>query len=92
MLLEFDWATSDDVVVTTIHKMIPEVCEAMPELNVRMNIVLTANLAHRSQYGFCKVNEKIGEVPYGAASNLSDALLNAPFIGLTVSVTRSTTV
>ena len=40
--------------------------------------------AHRSQYGFGgKVNEKTGEMSYGFASNLRDALPNASFIGFT---------
>jgi hypothetical protein len=42
---------------------------------------LTANVAHRSEYGFGgKVNEKTGEMSYGFASNLRDALPNASFI------------
>jgi len=42
---------------------------------------------HRSQYGFGgKVNEKTGEMSYGFASNLRDALPNASFIGLTPSL------
>jgi SWI2/SNF2 ATPase len=40
--------------------------------------------AHRSQYGFGgKVNKKTGEMSYGFASNLRDALPNASFIGFT---------
>jgi type I restriction enzyme R subunit len=43
-----------------------------------------ADEAHRSQYGFGgKVNEKTGEMSYGFASNLRDALPNASFIGFT---------
>jgi type I restriction enzyme R subunit len=48
------------------------------------NIVVIADEAHRSQYGFGgKVNEKTGEMSYGFASNLRDALPNASFIGFT---------
>lgn len=40
--------------------------------------------AHRSQYGFGgKVNEKTGEMGYGFASNLRDALPDASFTGFT---------
>jgi type I restriction enzyme R subunit len=69
---------SGGVVFTTIHKFMPEKGEAMPELSGRQNIVVIADEAHRSQYGFGgKVNEKTGEMSYGFASNLRDALPNA---------------
>ncbi len=56
----------------------------MPELSARQNIVVIADEAHRSQYGFGgKVNEKTGEMSYGFASNLRDALPHASFIGFT---------
>jgi type I restriction enzyme, R subunit len=75
---------SGGVVFTTIHKFMPEKGEAMPELCARQNIVVIADEAHRSQYGFGgKVNEKTGEMSYGFASNLRDALPNASFIGFT---------
>ena len=75
---------SGGVVFTTIHKFMPERGEAMPRLSARQNIVVIADEAHRSQYGFGgKVNEKTGEMSYGFASNLRDALPNASFIGFT---------
>ncbi len=75
---------SGGVVFTTIHKFAAEKNEAMPELSARQNIVVIADEAHRSQYGFGgKVNEKTGEMSYGFASNLRDALPNASFIGFT---------
>jgi type I restriction enzyme, R subunit len=79
---------SGGVVFTTIHKFMPQKSngggEAMPELSARQNIVVIADEAHRSQYGFGgKVNEKTGEMSYGFASNLRDALPNASFIGFT---------
>jgi len=75
---------SGGVVFTTIHKFMPERGEAMPELSGRQNIVVIADEAHRSQYGFGgKVNEKTGEMSYGFANNLRDALPNASFIGFT---------
>ena len=56
----------------------------MEVLSDRRNIVVIADEAHRSQYGFGgKVNEKTGEMSYGFASNLRDALPNASFIGFT---------
>jgi len=75
---------SGGVVFTTIHKFMPEKGEKMPELSSRRNIIVIADEAHRSQYGFGgKVNEKTGEMSYGFASNLRDALPNASFIGFT---------
>jgi len=75
---------SGGVVFTTIQKFMPEKGEAMPELSARQNIVVIADEAHRSQYGFGgKVNEKSGVMSYGFASNLRDALPNASFIGFT---------
>ena len=75
---------SGGVVFTTIQKFMPEKGEAMPELSARANIVVIADEAHRSQYGFGgKVNEKTGDMSYGFASNLRDALPNASFIGFT---------
>ncbi|WP_425491670.1 HsdR family type I site-specific deoxyribonuclease [Haloferula luteola] len=52
-------------------------------LSDRRNIVVIADEAHRSQYGFGgKVNAE-GRMTYGFASNLRDALPNASFIGFT---------
>lgn len=75
---------SGGVVFTTIHKFTAEKGEAMPELSGRQNIVVIADEAHRSQYGFGgKVNATTGEMSYGFASNLRDAMPNASFIGFT---------
>jgi type I restriction enzyme R subunit len=75
---------SGGVVFTTIQKFMPDKGEAMPELSARQNIVVIADEAHRSQYGFGgKLNEKTGAISYGFASNLRDALPNASFIGFT---------
>jgi type I restriction enzyme, R subunit len=75
---------SGGVVFTTIHKFMAEKGEAMPCLSARQNIIVIADEAHRSQYGFGgKVNTQTGEMSYGFASNLRDALPNASFIGFT---------
>ncbi len=75
---------SGGVVFTTIHKFMPESGETMYALSTRQNIVVIADEAHRSQYGFgSKVNEKTGKMSYGFASNLRDALPNASYIGFT---------
>ena len=55
-----------------------------PKLSERTNIVVIADEAHRSQYGFrAKLDEKTGEFQYGYAQHLRDALPNATFIGFT---------
>ncbi|MFM9103548.1 MAG: type I restriction endonuclease, partial [Cyanobium sp.] len=57
---------SGGVVFTTIQKFMPDKGEAMPVLSTRQNIVVIADEAHRSQYGFgAKVNVKTGEISYG---------------------------
>ena len=56
----------------------------MKVLSERTNIIVAADEAHRSQYGFsAKVNKKTGELSYGLAKYLRDALPNAAFIGFT---------
>lgn len=75
---------SGGVVFTTIHKFMPEKGEVMPELSARENIVVIADEAHRSQYGFGgRVDARTGEMSYGFAANLRSAVPNASFIGFT---------
>jgi len=75
---------SGGVVFTTIQKFLPEKGEKMPELSARRNIIVIADEAHRSQYGFKgKFNEKTGEISYGFAQNIREAIPNASFIGFT---------
>ena len=53
-------------------------------LTDRRNVVVIADEAHRSQYGFrARVNRKTGEIAHGFAKYLRDALPNASFIGFT---------
>ena len=76
---------SGGVVFTTIQKFAPEHGETdYPVLTDRRNVVVIADEAHRSQYGFrAKVERKTGEISYGFAKYLRDALPNASFIGFT---------
>lgn len=75
------------IIFTTIQKFSPEGNEnVFDELSDRENIVVIADEAHRSQYGFAaKTHLKNGEVltKYGFAKYLRDALPNASFIGFT---------
>ena len=76
---------SGGVVFTTIQKFAPESRESdYPVLTERRNVVVIADEAHRSQYGFqAKVARETGDISYGFAKHLRDALPNASFIGFT---------
>ena len=76
---------SGGVVFTTIQKFAPERGETdYPLLTDRRNVVVIADEAHRSQYGFrARVARHSGEIAYGFAKYLRDALPNASFIGFT---------
>jgi type I restriction enzyme R subunit len=68
------------IVFSTIQKF----AEGTGELSSRENIVVVADEAHRSQYGFTgKVDKLTGEIKYGNAKYLRDALPCASFIGFT---------
>jgi len=73
------------VIFTTIQKFYPEDGkDTYDEINPRNNIVVVADEAHRSQYGFSgRIDEKTGQIKYGNAKHLRDALPNASFIGFT---------
>lgn len=74
---------SGGIIFTTIQKFKPEEGE-MPTLTDRRNVIIIADEAHRSQYGLeAKTDMKTGEVKYGYAKYLRDALPNASFIGFT---------
>lgn len=67
------------IVFTTIQKF----AEATGEISRRENIIVVADEAHRSQYGFTARVDKEGELKYGSAKYLRDALPHASFIGFT---------
>ncbi len=75
------------IVFATIQKFSPEDAgENFELLSERKNIVVIADEAHRSQYGFgAKTLVKDGGVftKYGFAKYLRDALPNASFVGFT---------
>ncbi|CUB05977.1 type I restriction endonuclease subunit R [Tepidiphilus thermophilus] len=71
---------SGGVIFTTLQKF----GELEGPLTLRRNVVVIADEAHRSQYGFkAKVDAQTGDVSYGFAKYLRDALPNASFIGFT---------
>lgn len=83
---------SGGIVFTTIQKFQPEEGNVFEELSDRQNIVVIADEAHRTQYGFKGkiIDEKdeagnvIGQkMVYGFAKYMRDALPNATYLGFT---------
>ncbi len=78
---------SGGIVFATIQKfMLGEDEDTFPVLSDRSNIVVIADEAHRTQYGFdAKLKGKAGEERYqaGYAQHLRDALPNATFVAFT---------
>jgi type I restriction enzyme R subunit len=83
---------SGGVVFTTIQKFQPEEGNVYETLSARENIIVIADEAHRTQYGFKaktiddkdKDGNVIGKkVVYGFAKYLRDALPNATYLGFT---------
>lgn len=71
---------SGGVIFTTLQKF----AESSQPLTERRNVVVIADEAHRSQYGFrAKLDARTGGVSYGFAKYLRDALPHASFIGFT---------
>ncbi len=79
--------SSGGIVFTTIQKFFPEEGrEKYPVLSKRDNIVVIADEAHRTQYGFsAKIVDMKDKtlITYGYAKYLRDALPKASFIGFT---------
>ena len=85
---------SGGIVFATIQKFLPDDQKSVyGQLSDRRNIVVIADEAHRTQYGFeasirdvkdKETKEKIGErIAYGFAKYMRDALPNATYIGFT---------
>lgn len=90
---------SGGVVFTTIQKFQPEEGNVYELLSDRRNIVVIADEAHRTQYGFkakqIDVKDENGEVVgkkvvYGFAKYMRDALPNATYLGFTGTPIEST--
>lgn len=83
---------SGGVVFTTIQKFMPENGNEYEQLSDRKNIIVIADEAHRTQYGFkaktFDVLNEDGEIigsrtGYGFAKYMRDALPNATYLGFT---------
>ncbi len=83
-LKELLTVTGGGIVFTTIQKFYPEDGkDTYDTLSERTNIVVVADEAHRSQYGFTGKVDEQGNIKYGNAKHLRDALPHASFIGFT---------
>ncbi|MDT0618311.1 type I restriction endonuclease subunit R [Salinisphaera sp. P385] len=68
---------------TTINKFAP-VEDGVEALSQRRNIIVIADEAHRTQYGFrAKINAETGKKKYGLAKYMREALPNAIYLGMT---------
>ena len=75
--------SSGGIIFTTIQKFFPDDKNMQyPLLSDRKNIIIIADEAHRSQYGF-GLKTKNADLKYGYAKYLRDALPNASFIAFT---------
>ena len=92
---------SGGVIFATIQKFSPEEGNIYDELSNRRNIIVIADEAHRTQYGFkpktVTVKDKDGneigqKIVYGFAKYLRDALPNATYLGFTGTPIESTDV
>ena len=79
--------TSGGMIFTTIQKFEPdEGCETVNPLTQRRNVIVIADEAHRSQYGFSakvEMESQKASLRYGYAHYLRSSLPNASFIGFT---------
>ncbi|AOM82209.1 type I restriction endonuclease subunit R [Salisediminibacterium beveridgei] len=85
---------SGGIVFTTMQKFVPEDGQTeMKALTERKNVIVMADEAHRSQYGFqayMQQKENGSGTKYGFAKYMRDALPHASFIGFTGTPVEST--
>jgi type I restriction enzyme, R subunit len=75
---------SGGIIFTTLQKFRPgEDGDRNPVLTDRRNVVVVADEAHRSQYGFGDTLDGLGQLKAGLAQHLRDALPGATFLGFT---------
>jgi type I restriction enzyme R subunit len=73
------------IIFTTINKFAPEAGQNKVEsLCDRSNVIVIADEAHRTQYGFkASLDDKTGKTKYGLAKYMRDAMPNAIYLGMT---------
>ena len=75
---------SGGIVFTTLQKFAPgEDGDESPVLTDRRNVVVVADEAHRSQYGFSETLDRRGRLKSGLAKHMRDALPGATYLGFT---------
>ena len=75
---------SGGIVFTTLQKFAPgEDGDSNPVLTDRRNVVVVADEAHRSQYGFSETLDRHGRLKSGLAKHMRDALPGATYLGFT---------
>ncbi|WP_259176799.1 type I restriction endonuclease subunit R [Mycetocola sp. BIGb0189] len=75
---------SGGIVFTTIQKFAPgEDGDANAVLTDRRNVIVIADEAHRSQYGFSEYLDRSGRLKAGLAKHMRDALPGATYLGFT---------
>ncbi|PKQ29705.1 MAG: type I restriction endonuclease subunit R, partial [Actinobacteria bacterium HGW-Actinobacteria-10] len=83
--------SSGGIIFTTLQKFAPEQGgDSNPELTQRRNVVVVADEAHRSQYGFSESLASDGTLKSGLAKHMRDALPNATYLGFTGTPIEST--
>jgi type I restriction enzyme, R subunit len=75
---------SGGIIFTTLQKFRPgEDGDRNPVLTDRRNVVVVADEAHRSQYGFGEKLDSDGQLKSGLAKHMRDALPGATYLGFT---------
>lgn len=74
---------SGGIIFTTLQKFALEDGDNNPVLTDRSNVVVIADEAHRSQYGFTESLREDGTLKSGLAKHMRDALPNATYLGFT---------
>lgn len=83
-LREYLNVQSGGIIFTTIQKFAPKNGEEFIEvLSNRKDIIVIADEAHRSQYGLDAKEDEKGNITYGYAKHIRDALPKANYIGFT---------
>lgn len=82
---------SGGIIFTTLQKFRPgEDGDSNPVLTDRRNVVVVADEAHRSQYGFGEKLDRKGQLKAGLAKYMRDALPGATYLGFTGTPIEST--
>jgi type I restriction enzyme R subunit len=82
---------SGGIIFTTLQKFATEQGgDSSPVLTDRRNVIVVADEAHRSQYGFAETLTADGTLRTGLAKHMRDALPNATYLGFTGTPIEST--